>query len=132
MHPVLSWATDFFSGADSATDHGANMTGVRSGFLSVLYGGNATSHAAKLSVGDRGVGCSRAKRKRERRSTRFMFGACAMRGPVWVDRVCHAQLEGFDPPRAHGGDDDQGAPIHGIGRVWRPDGTLAKDAVSGH
>ena len=37
------------------------MTGVRSGFLSVLYGGNATSHAAKLSVGDRGVGCSRGQ-----------------------------------------------------------------------
>ncbi len=96
LHPVQSWATDFFSGADSATDHGASMIGGRWGFLSVLYGGNATSHAATLSVGDRRVGGSRAERKRERHSTRFIseLAQCAsLSGSI----ACHARVEGLDP-----------------------------------
>ncbi len=46
LYPAQSWESDFFSGADSATDHEVNMTGEYSGFVNVLDGENATSHAA--------------------------------------------------------------------------------------
>ncbi len=90
------------------------MIGVRSGFLNVLYGGNATSHAAMLSVGDRGVGCSWAKRKREGHCAGLSGRSRAM--PISRGSTLGGHMAGtIKAPRSTGS-----------GRVWRLDRTLAK------
>lgn len=115
--PAQSWESDFFSGADSATDHEANMTGEYSGFVNVLDGENATSHAAMCQhlalleivkwraaggIFDRGA---------------VVRGGEGQDARAWPERGYANALPRGSGPR--GGDDRSPDPRDGAG-VWRP------------